>query len=396
MTAQTLYLELFAGISGLKFLGALIELGVSPQSLQRGILALGLGDVRLQTAKVLRQGSAATKVCLQADRMRLESEAELSKRIVDSGLEDAVIARSLTALQMLTAAEAKVQGRTVEEVLFPAAERLLATIVGCVQGLYDLKVEKIVTSIPEAGSGFITVEQGLVPLPSPATAELLTGCCYYQNLSDRELTTPEAVAVLRAWDAAIGSGRPETFRSGAIGYGAGEAAEPGQPDVLRAQLGPSGVAAGESLWVLETNIDDGQPQLHAYVMERLLAAGALDVWLTPVVMKKGRSGVVLSALAPAALRGNLESLLLRETTAIGCRYYPVARTMAEREFITVVTPYGAVPMKRSSFMGRECHVQPEFEDCRRLAEKNHIPLKEVLQAALQQYRQMMRECREDE
>ena len=218
------------------------------------------------------------------------------------------------------------------------------------------------------------------PIPAPATVELLNGIPYAQGEIEKELLTPTGAALLAVLCDGFGD-RPAGFISEKTAYGAG-GWDLDIPNVLRAELGKlrCGTESSELL-VLESNIDDCNPQIFDYVMERLFKAGALDVWLTPIQMKKNRPAVTLSVLAPVALQEEIEKIIFTETTTIGIRRYPVQRTALDRREEMGKTPWGSVRVKISAMNGKVCSVTPEYDNCRKLAEANDIPLKDILQAA---------------
>jgi len=252
-------------------------------------------------------------------------------------------------------------------------------IVSTVFGLETLGVERLYADSLRAGRGFVNCAHGAMPVPAPATVELLNGIPYTLGGIEKELLTPTGAALLSALCDGFGD-IPEGFIGETAAYGAG-GWDLEIPNVLRARLGSLPAPDKAGLAVFETNIDDASPQLFGHVMERLFEAGALDVWLTPVQMKKNRPAVTLSALAPEALRAGIEAIIFAETTTLGVRSYPVRRTAAERREATVGTPWGPVRVKIGSFNGRTCSVTPEYEDCRRLAKAAGAPLKDVIAAA---------------
>lgn len=385
MTERQLFLDLCAGIDEHRLLGALFMLGAAADDIEAVPAALGLAGVSIRASEEIVCGvRAMTAATVEKVTPMREPEqplllGELCGVLANSSLAESVQQDCLAVCKRLAEAKAKVAGTDKEcvGVLLPLTLVIVAAIC---QALQQLRVKEIFTSVPEVGGHEGRKTVSMFPVPGPVTAELWRGIAYTQQATTGELVTPVGAAVLAALGAHIGAGRPGRFAAETIGYGTAEFSTAGAL-LLQAQLGRPDCLAGE-LMVLETNIDDGQPQIHAYVMEKLMAAGVLDVWLTPVVMKKGRSGQVLSVLLPAALRMTVEEIVLRETTAIGCRFYPVNRTIAERRIVELSTPYGTVPAKVSLKDGVVCQVQPEFEDCRRLAQDKGVPLKKVMNAAM--------------
>jgi uncharacterized protein (TIGR00299 family) protein len=382
---RTLYLDCFSGISGNMLLGALIDLGL-PEDYLRGELAkLPVDGYDLIIKKVEKQGIAATYLDVKTGFFgrRHRHLPDINTLIDDSGLPAAVKDEAKKVFLRLAEAEAKVHGTTVDKVHFHevGAVDTIVDIVGTVLGLHWLGVERVYTSKLRTGSGFVKCSHGRMPIPAPATAELLCGIPWEHGDIAKELVTPTG-AVLVASFAAAAAGPPAGFISDAIGYGAGSW-DLETPNVLRAILGrlADDRQPAEYL-VVEANIDDLNPQLYPHTMDRLFAAGARDVWLTPIVMKKGRSAVQLSALTDSAAFPAVAAVLLAETTTIGMRYHAVSRLEAEREMTAVDTPWGQVRVKVSAVKGRVANVAPEYEDCRALAVEHGLPLKIVWQKAL--------------
>ncbi len=382
---RTLYLDCFSGISGNMLLGALLDLGFPEAVLRQELAKLPVNGYELIVKKVTKQGIAATYLDVKTGffPQRHRHLPDINAIIDSSTLDAAVKEDAQKVFLRLAEAEAKVHGTTVDKVHFHevGAVDTIVDIVGGVLGLRWLGVERIYTSKLRTGSGFVKCSHGRMPVPAPATAELLRGIAWENGDIAKELVTPTGAVLVAHF--AHGSGTvPAGFASEAIGYGAGSW-DLDIPNVLRAMLGDTvaEAASGEYL-VVEANIDDTNPQLYPYVMEKLFAAGARDAWLTPIVMKKGRSAVTLSVLTDSGTFPAVAALLMAETTTIGLRYHPVSRLEAERRLATVVTPWGEVNVKVSSVEGRVTNVAPEYEDCRRLAAGQGLPLKVVWQKAL--------------
>ncbi len=382
---RTLYLDCFSGISGNMLLGALLDLGFPEAVLRQELAKLPVNGYELILKKVTKQGIAATYFDVKTGffPQRHRHLPDINAIIDNSTLDAAVKEDAKKVFLRLAEAEAKVHGTTVDNVHFHEVGAIdtIIDIVGGVLGLRWLGVERVYTSKLRTGSGFVKCSHGRMPVPAPATAELLSGIAWENGDIAKELVTPTG-AVLVAHFAHGSGAMPAGFTSQAIGYGAGTL-DLDIPNVVRAMLGETAdtAEAGEYL-VAEANIDDTNPQLYPYVIDRLLAAGARDAWLTPIVMKKGRAAVTLSVLSDSATFPAVAALLMAETTTIGLRYYPVSRLEAERRLATVVTPWGEVSVKVSSVKGQVTNVAPEYEDCRRLAAEQGLPLKVVWQKAL--------------
>lgn len=412
---KVLYLDCFSGISGNMFLGGLVALGLPETELRRMLASLKLDGFSLDVEAVQKKGIAATHLDVRLHHHEhhhhhqqpeqegghagghghhghaAESKApelhhhhhehrhlpEIEALLRNAPLPQAVQERSLAVFQRLAEAEAKVHGTTPDKVHFHevGAVDAIVDIVGTIYGLHYLGIEKIYASKVYTGSGFVECAHGRMPVPAPATAELLCGIPQAQGEIERELTTPTGAALLAELSNGFGA-QPEGFLCERIAYGAGGWDLP-QPNVLRLCLGTLADAAGqEDVVLLEANLDDLSPQITAYSADRLLKSGALDVWTTPVLMKKGRSGVVLSALCFPDKQAELEEIFFGETSTLGVRATQLKRRIQTRVFQEVETPWGKVRIK----MGED-NVMPEYEDCKKLAQEQGIPLKKVQMAA---------------
>lgn len=372
---KTLYLDCQAGISGDMTLAALIDLGLPLEHLQNELARLSLPatEYRLQTESCRRQGISGRLFTVETvGKQPHRHYSDIVTMIAASPLAEGVRERALRIFRRLAEAEAKVHGVPVEQVHFHevGAVDSIIDIVGTAIGLEYLGVSRLCAAPLPLGSGFVETAHGLLPVPAPATAELLRGLRVHDNIGSGERVTPTGAAIIAAL--AENGPLPE-LRIESIGYGAGAKDFPDRPNILRALLGTTDAApAGEQLLVVETNLDDCSPEILGYTLERLLAAGALDVWFTPVQMKKNRPGVVLALLTPAGELARLVEIVLTETTAIGVRHYPVTRTVSERRLEERQTSLGTVRFKMSTHGAK-----PEFEDCRRLALEQGLPLREI-------------------
>ena len=403
---KALYLDCAAGISGNMFLGACLQLGV-PEKYLRG----ELGKLRLpheydmEISAASKNGIGAVYVDVKLAR-EFDSELEHPnirrlhrhehakshshrtfgdiKKIIDgSELGATVKARALAIFSVIAAAEGKVHQRAADAVTFHEVGAIdsIVDIVGCAICLEWLEVEKIFVSRINTGSGFVKCAHGLMQIPAPATAELLQGFKTYHFGAERELTTPTGAAIVNAL-AEYSADLPEDFTSEKIGYGAGTW-DLDIPNVLRVYLGEFGGKGTRNLLKLEANIDDMNPQIYGWLYERLFAAGALDVWTTPIYMKKNRPAQMLSVLVDVEHRDICTKIIFEETTTIGLRVIEVSRRVeAVRRMAKVETRFGEVQCKVSAYDGKIVSITPEYEDCRRLAEKNSVPLKVVWQEAL--------------
>jgi uncharacterized protein (TIGR00299 family) protein len=381
---KALYLSCYSGISGNMFIGALLDAGYTEDALKKTVSALPVSGYTLKFEKTVKMGIEATHFDVELDPTEHQPHRHLRHivEIIDAAdLSESVKQRSIAVFTKLAEAEAKVHGTTIEKIHFHevGAVDAIIDVVGTVSGLEALGIEKIFASNLRTGFGFIECAHGSMPIPAPATAELLHGIPYKQGEVEKELITPTGAALIATLCESFGD-RPEGFVTEKTAYGAG-GWDLEIPNVLRAELGSFQSLEKSDLLVLETNIDDCSPQVISYAMDRLFDAGALDVWQTPILMKKGRSAQKLSVLCPVSLKNELEMIIFKETTSIGIRSFSVDRTALDRREETVETPWGPVRVKISSLNGEVCSATPEYDDCRQLAEKNNIPLKQVMVAA---------------
>ncbi len=302
--------------------------------------------------------------------------------IENSDLSANIKQKAVGVFRMLGLAEAKVHGKSLEEVHFHEVGAIdtIIDIVGSCLALENLGIEDIYVSEIKTGFGFVQCAHGLMPVPAPATAELLAhGLAFAKGNVERELTTPTGAALMAAL-AKTSVDMPKGFITEKVGYGAGTR-NLEIPNVLRVSLGVLNDEKHCGLTVAECNIDDMSGEVWPYVLEKLLSAGALDAWITPIIMKKGRPAQMLSVLMKPEDLPQLEKIILSETTTLGLRYYDVARHCCERYFIDVALPQGTVKVKYSKAGGQILNIAPEFEDCRKLAENTGVPLKKIMQLA---------------
>ena len=392
------YFDCFSGISGDMILGALLDAGLPLEDLNREIAKLGVQDVAIERESTARHAIAATraKVCVAgaplADaehHLDLSGEPthdhphahlkDITSRIAASRLDDVVKECSIRVFERLCAAEAEVHNATPAEVALHEVGALdaLIDVVGAVAGLQLLEVEEVCASPLRFGTGFVRCAHGRYPVPVPGVLALCRDVPTEQTDIRAELVTPTGAAIITTLASSFGPQPP--FCQQAVGYGAGRRDLEDIPNLLRLRLGER-VPASERVLLIEANIDDMNPEVYGYLFDRLLAQGACDVYATPVLMKKGRPGNVLSVLAPAGRLDELAAIVLQETTTIGLRYYGVERRVLERQIRAVATPYGEVNVKFSYLYGRR-RVAPEYEDCARLAQQHQVPLLSVYEAA---------------
>ncbi len=397
--ARTLYLDCFAGASGDMIIGAMLDCGLDFETLRGELLKLGVEGYELRLKRVLRSGISAAKFDVHLTdeshshrherRHAHRSLSEIERVIVSSNLSERVKERARTIFRRIGEAEAKIHDIPIEKVHFHevgAVDSIIDIVASCV-ALEALEIERIVSSPLHVGSGTFQCAHGTYPVPGPATAELLKGVPIYSKEIEGELVTPTGAAIISTL--AEGYGPAPMMKIEKIGYGAGTRDYPKFPNALRAIIGETeedADRAPSTVTVIEANIDDLNAQVFGYLMEKALAAGALDIFYTPAQMKKNRPGVLLTLLCNPEDRERMLDLIFRETTTLGARYRDERREILTREFVTVETEYGPIRIKIARARdGRVMNVSPEFEDCRVAAEKRGVGLRDAQTAALLAY-----------
>ncbi len=379
------YFDCVSGISGNMTLGAMLDAGLEIEELRRELTKLGLSGYELEARKVTRQGISATLVDVQVMEEGVERHLSDIEAILEaSALDDEVKEASRKAFARLAAAEAKIHRTSVENIHFHEVGGLdaIVDIVGAFVGLRCLGVQKVYASPLPLGRGTVECAHGTLPLPAPATLELLQAVPVYGRDVEAELVTPTGATIITSLTEDFGPLPP--MRTESVGYGAGHRDLP-LPNVLRLIIGstakPQSVRCGgyqqEKAVMIEANIDDMNPEFYDHVMGRLFALGAMDVFLTPIHMKKNRPAVTLSALLGQELVNEALAVIFEETTTLGTRLYQVDRRKLSREQVMVETAYGQVAVKIGRAGGEIVNISPEYEDCRRIAERQGIPLKMV-------------------
>jgi uncharacterized protein (TIGR00299 family) protein len=381
------YFDCFSGISGDMTLGALVDAGVSIDILRAELAKLNLPGYALKVEKVKRSGIAATKVHVIIDQKDQKSRhlSDILSIIESSALSSPVKDKSSRIFTRLADAEAKVHGTTPDKIHFHEVGAVDSIVdnVGAVIGLELLGITRVMASAINVGSGTVTTAHGLLPIPAPATTELLAGIPFYQSSTPFELTTPTGAVIISTLCSSFGPLPP--MKVNRIAYGAGDKEFPGLPNVLRLMIGqPIAGYEEDTSIVIETNIDDMSPQVYGYLIDKLMQQGAHDVYLTPIIMKKGRPAILLSVLTDKAKTDVVLDTIFRETTSIGVRIQEVGRKKLSREIREVETVYGLIRIKISKRGDEVLTITPEYEDCRRIAEEKQIPLKQVMEEAKKQ------------
>ncbi len=378
------YFDCFSGISGDMTLGALADAGVPIEHLRSELGKLDISGYSLSSEKVLRAGIAATKVKVELTAQEAPSRGldDIRELVNSSTLSPAVKQKSMNIFRRLADVEAAIHMTTVDKVHFHevGAVDAIVDIVGSMIGLEYLGVTDIAASQINLGSGSARTAHGNLPVPAPATAELLVGAPVYASNAGIELTTPTGAAIVSTLAQSYGPiPRMQVER---VAYGAGSRDIPHSPNVLRLLLGKRPLPDQEDTSVLiETNIDDMNPQVYGHVIETLMKQGAHDAYLTPIIMKKGRPAVLLSVLTDRSMLDKLTDVIFRETTSIGVRIQEVGRKKLHREIREVETKFGKVRVKASMHGETIVTVTPEYEDCKRIAEEKQVPLKTVIEEA---------------
>ncbi|WP_338863382.1 nickel pincer cofactor biosynthesis protein LarC [Myxococcus stipitatus] len=381
---RILYLEPVGGIAGDMFLAAGIDLGLAPEAIEAALRGLNVPGWKLAVSRAVRHAISGTHLDVVLDVREAHPHRAYAdiRRLIDSAttLPARAKERALAVFRAIGEAEAKVHGVSIDDIHFHevGAVDSIVDICGAAVVLELLGDPEVHAAPPPLGSGTIRVAHGAMPIPVPATLELLRDVpVRFEGVG--ELTTPTGAALLKVLTKI---GHPPDFIVEKVGYGVGTKDFRDRPNVLRASLGRMDASRSEGLWVVEANLDDATPQLLGHLVERMLSVGALDAWVTPVVMKKSRPGHLLGVLSEGGLRDTVVDTLLRESTSLGVRYHRVERQALERDWVEVETPWGRVRVKRGLRNGAVLNAHPEFEDCRRVAEAAQVPVKQVVAAAL--------------
>jgi hypothetical protein len=419
--SRVLYFDCFSGISGDMALGALLDAGLPLDELKRALGSLALGDAHVHADRVLRAGVSATKFSVHEhehdhghDHHHHEhppqhpapgtphstnheaagtghhhehrSLPEIFRLIDESSLSPSGRERAKAMFQRLGEAEAAIHQMPVDEVHLHEVGALdsIIDIAGIAFAMEWVGADRIVCSPLNVGGGMVKSAHGVFPVPAPATVSLLGNAPIYSGAVQKELVTPTGALIATTYATAFGALPPMSIES--VGYGAGDRDDPTTPNVLRVLIGRDAASPQtERVTVVECEIDDMNPQIFGVAMDRLYAAGALEVFYVAVQMKKNRPGTLLTVIVPPDKRPQIADVIFRETTTIGLRYYEVERECLQREIVSVETPLGAIRFKLARRDGRIVNATPEFDDCAKLAAANNLPVKEVQAMAIQAY-----------
>ena len=376
------YFDCFSGVSGDMILGALIDLGVPAKWLEETLnQQLMLSDFQLNIQRVMRRSIQAQSVTVVTKDSRADRNyASIRKLIEGSHLSNGVKKRSLSVFDCLAEAESKIHGCPKDSVHFHEVGGVdaIVDVVGAIIGIDYLGIQQIVASKIATGRGYVMSQHGKLPIPAPATLSILKDRPLYGVDIEHELVTPTGAAILVTLAQSFDIMPTLTIKG--VGYGAGARDLAMHPNVLRIVLGTAEKVAMQGVVVVETCIDDMNPEIFGYLMERLFDDGALDVYWIPVFMKKNRPGTKIQVLCTDEHKDQIVHRILTETTSIGIRFYPVQRHVLDREQITIESRYGTIAIKKVTLPDGLQRWVPEYEDCRRIAAERNIPIRQVYEA----------------
>jgi len=382
---RVLYFDCFCGVSGDMILGSLLDLGADEQEVRSGLDSVGLAGYELTVEPAVRGGLAATRVTVMitdedSTHRRLH---DIERMIEGSALSDNVKQGSTTVFRRLAETEARIHNTTPDRIHFHevGATDSIVDVVGSLIALDTLEVAAVHASPVHVGTGDVQCEHGTLPVPAPATVELLRGAPVYSQGIRTELSTPTGAALITTMTRSFGPMPPMTMT--AVGYGAGRKEVAERPNVLRAILGETAGDGAETdmVAVLETTIDDMNPEQYPWLVDRLLDAGVKDVYLAPAIGKGGRPATSVVIICDAPMVERVATIVFDETSSFGLRYRFESRLKLSRESVEVQTPWGPVRVKIGTIGGKTVSISPEFRDCKHVAEQKGVPLKRVYEAA---------------
>jgi len=388
---KILYFDCHSGIAGDMILGALLDLGVDLKEIQAGLKTLGLKGYETSARKIRRGAFGGCKfdVKVKSQSHHHRPLADITSLIKKSKLPTSVKDSAVEVFTRLGKAEARVHRTSLAKIHFHevGAVDSIVDIVGGVYALHLLGVDKIQSSPVNTGEGMVECEHGILPVPAPATLELLKGVPVFSSGVEKELTTPTGAAMIGHFAESFGP--MPLMQVMGIGYGAGSHVIENHPNMLRVVLGEGSGGGTDRVLLMETNIDDMNPEIFDYVMECLFDAGALDVFVTPIAMKKNRPATKLSVLCVPQLEREMARVLFAETSTYGIRYCEMDRLVLDRESLRVKTPYGSADVKVGRWAGETMQISPEYDSCRKLAKKSGRPLKEIYETVAKRAREKL-------
>jgi uncharacterized protein (TIGR00299 family) protein len=378
---KCLYFDCFSGISGDMVLGALVDLGVPQKYLKEELSKLGIKDYSVSFSSAVRMGISGRRVIVKDLHEKSghyhRTYAEIEKIINKSRIINSVKEKSIDIFRRIAKAEAKIHNRKISEVHFHEVGAIdsIVDIVGSVAGVDFLGVDECIASTVPLGSGFVKCQHGTIPVPAPATLEILKGVPVYSSGVKSELVTPTGAAILTGF---VKEFKPlPQMKIIKTGFGAGKRVYEEVPNLLRLILGDMNKKREkDEVWVVETNVDDMNPEWTGFLMDSLFEAGALDVFMVPVYMKKNRPGIELKVICDDKKREELTNIIFRESTTAGVRSYPVERDILKRREGKLKTKFGVLKVKILE-EGKSERIVPEFEECKKVALKRKIPLRKV-------------------
>jgi pyridinium-3,5-bisthiocarboxylic acid mononucleotide nickel chelatase len=378
---KIIFYDCFSGISGDMNLGAMIDLGVDKSFLVNELNKLNLKGWELIVQKDQRHGISGTKVTVKQTRHEHAHRhlSDIEKIIKDSSLDNKTKELSMKIFMKIAIAEASVHGISVDHVHFHEVGAIdsIIDIVGAAICFNSLKVEGVHVSTVELGGGFVKCDHGKLPVPAPATVEIIKGIPVKKGGVDFEATTPTGAAILSALGTDFSPDLAVKIEKTA--YGVGQKEHPDVPNLLRVFIGETieDTESGHDALMIECNIDDMNPEFFDYVSERLFKVGASDVFYSNIMMKKGRPGIIFNVICEKELIDIVKTIIFTETTTLGIRTFPFRKDTLVRKFETINSSYGNVTIKRSFYKEKEVSCKPEYEECRRIAAERAIPVKEV-------------------
>ena len=382
-TLQAAYFDCYSGISGDMILGAMVDLGVDIKEIRKALKNLDLKGYNLHSKKIQRNGLASTQITVETKKFKKQhspphrSYSDIRKLISQSKLTSTVKSNSIEIFKRIAKVEAQIHNTTIQKIHFHeiGGTDSIVDIVGGVWAIESLNLDTIKSSPLNVGEGFVDCAHGRLPVPAPATLKLLKGIPVFSNGVKAELTTPTGAAMIGFYAEKFDSIPTMTIAS--EGYGAGSRVIPSLPNLLRVLVGNITIGKINNLVMIETNIDDMNPEIFETVMESLFSAGALDVYFSAIIMKKNRPATKISVLAECGSREKLSKILLTETSSFGVRFYSVDRLILDREIKKLKTPYGLIKIKLGKLDGKIVQAAPEFEDCKKVARAKKLPAKKI-------------------
>ena len=382
-TLRAAYFDCYSGISGDMILGAMVDLGVDIKEIRNALKKINLKGYKLHSKKIQRNGLASTQITVKIENKKHQhsppnrSFSDIRKLIDQSKLSLVVKNNSIEIFKRIAKVEAEIHNTTIQKIHFHEIGSIdsIVDIVGGVWAIESLNLDIIKSSPLNVGEGFVNCTHGRLPVPAPATLKLLKGIPVFSNGIKKELTTPTGAAMIGFYAESFESIPTMTIKN--EGYGAGSHVIPSIPNLLRVFVGDIIKDKTNNLVMIETNIDDMNPEIFETVMESLFSAGALDVYLSAIIMKKNRPATKISVLAECRSREKLSKILLTETSSFGVRFYSVDRLILDREVKKLKTSYGLIKIKLGKLDGKIVQAAPEFEDCRKISRTKKLPVKKI-------------------